>query len=174
MPNFDPPIMTIKGAKLSFGSNQLFRDVELYINRGDKICLVGRNGPGIRASGYLYSVVGPAYDASGSGYLPVKVAEAPAFSVIDLTRIRARRDNIGPSIRVRIVCIAHAGYAPEVHVLCRMAAGHEDICRIFAPGQGDRAGRGPVDDAGYASDSEDSRVGHLELPGISAVFYPRT
>ena len=46
MPNFDPPIMTIKGAKLSFGSNQLFRDVELYINRGDKICLVGRNGSG--------------------------------------------------------------------------------------------------------------------------------
>ena len=46
MPNFEPPIMTIKGAKLSFGSNQLFRDVELYINRGDKICLVGRNGSG--------------------------------------------------------------------------------------------------------------------------------
>ena len=46
MPNFEPPIMTIKGAKLSFGSNQLFSDVELYINRGDKICLVGRNGSG--------------------------------------------------------------------------------------------------------------------------------
>ncbi len=46
MSSFEPPIMTIKGAKLSFGSNQLFRDVELYINRGDKICLVGRNGSG--------------------------------------------------------------------------------------------------------------------------------
>ena len=46
MANFEPPIMTIKGAKLSFGSNQLFTDVELYINRGDKICLVGRNGSG--------------------------------------------------------------------------------------------------------------------------------
>ncbi len=46
MPNFEPPIMTIKGAKLSFGSNQLFSNVELYINRGDKICLVGRNGSG--------------------------------------------------------------------------------------------------------------------------------
>ena len=46
MPNFEPPIMTIKGAKLSFGSNRLFTDVELYINRGDKICLVGRNGSG--------------------------------------------------------------------------------------------------------------------------------
>ena len=46
MSNFEPPIMTIKGAKLSFGANHLFTDVELYINRGDKICLVGRNGSG--------------------------------------------------------------------------------------------------------------------------------
>ena len=38
--------MTIKGAKLSFGTNHLFTDVELYINRGDKISLVGRNGCG--------------------------------------------------------------------------------------------------------------------------------
>ena len=46
MSNFEPPIMTIKGAKLRFGTKQLFTDVELYINRGDKICLVGRNGCG--------------------------------------------------------------------------------------------------------------------------------
>ena len=38
--------MTIKDAKLRFGTKQLFTDVELYINRGDKICLVGRNGCG--------------------------------------------------------------------------------------------------------------------------------
>ena len=46
MSNFEPPIMTIKDAKLRFGTKQLFTDVELYINRGDKICLVGRNGCG--------------------------------------------------------------------------------------------------------------------------------
>jgi len=39
----EPPIMTIKGAKLAFGSNQLFEDVNFSINRGDKISLVGRN-----------------------------------------------------------------------------------------------------------------------------------
>ena len=43
---FEPPILTIKGAKLSFGENALFTDVDLYINRGDKISLVGRNGSG--------------------------------------------------------------------------------------------------------------------------------
>ena len=43
---FEPPILTIKNAKLSFGTNELFSDVNLYINRGDKISLVGRNGCG--------------------------------------------------------------------------------------------------------------------------------
>ena len=42
----EAPIYTIKGAKLSFGLNPLFTGVDLYINRGDKICLVGRNGCG--------------------------------------------------------------------------------------------------------------------------------
>lgn len=43
---FEPPILTIKGTRLSFGTNELFTNVELYINRGDKISLVGRNGCG--------------------------------------------------------------------------------------------------------------------------------
>ncbi len=42
----EAPIYTIRGAKLSFGLNPLFTGVDLYINRGDKICLVGRNGCG--------------------------------------------------------------------------------------------------------------------------------
>ena len=42
----EAPIYTIKEAKLSFGLNPLFVGVDLYINRGDKICLVGRNGCG--------------------------------------------------------------------------------------------------------------------------------
>ena len=40
------PIYTLKNVKLSFGLKALFSDVNLYINRGDKICLVGRNGSG--------------------------------------------------------------------------------------------------------------------------------
>ncbi len=42
----EAPIYTIKNARLSFGLKALFSDVNLYINRGDKICLVGRNGSG--------------------------------------------------------------------------------------------------------------------------------
>ena len=43
---FEPPILTIKGARLSFGPHELFSGVDLYVNRGDKISLVGRNGSG--------------------------------------------------------------------------------------------------------------------------------
>jgi ATP-binding cassette subfamily F protein uup len=42
----EAPIYTIKNARLSFGLHPLFTGVDLYINRGDKICLVGRNGCG--------------------------------------------------------------------------------------------------------------------------------
>lgn len=42
----EAPIYTLKNVRLSFGLNPLFTNVELYINRGDKICLVGRNGCG--------------------------------------------------------------------------------------------------------------------------------
>lgn len=42
----EPPIMTVKGVKLAFGTNQLFSNVEFSINRGNKISLVGRNGSG--------------------------------------------------------------------------------------------------------------------------------
>lgn len=42
----EAPIYTLKDSQLSFGLNPLFQGVNLYINRGDKICLVGRNGSG--------------------------------------------------------------------------------------------------------------------------------
>ncbi len=42
----EPPIYALRNVSLAFGNNQLFRNVELYINRGDKISLVGRNGSG--------------------------------------------------------------------------------------------------------------------------------
>lgn len=40
------PIYTLKEISLTFGVRPLFTSVSLNINRGDKICLVGRNGSG--------------------------------------------------------------------------------------------------------------------------------
>ncbi|MBO4295072.1 MAG: ABC-F family ATP-binding cassette domain-containing protein [Alphaproteobacteria bacterium] len=42
----EPPIITLKNAKLTFGVKPLFVGLELNISKGDKICLVGRNGSG--------------------------------------------------------------------------------------------------------------------------------
>ncbi len=42
----EAPIYTVRGARLTFGLKPLFLGVDLYVNRGDKICLVGRNGCG--------------------------------------------------------------------------------------------------------------------------------
>jgi ATP-binding cassette subfamily F protein uup len=40
------PIFYIKGGSLSFGSKLVLEKIELFINKGDKICLIGRNGSG--------------------------------------------------------------------------------------------------------------------------------
>jgi ATP-binding cassette subfamily F protein uup len=40
------PIFYIKDGYLSFGKKTVLENIELYINKGDKICLIGRNGSG--------------------------------------------------------------------------------------------------------------------------------
>ena len=42
----DPPLLALKEASLSFGDLELFRDLDIAIGAGDRICLVGRNGSG--------------------------------------------------------------------------------------------------------------------------------
>ena len=73
----EPPIYTLKGIALAFGDNQLFSDVELYINRGDKISLVGRNGSG--KSTLLKIIAGVLEPDSGEVFIQpgVKVAYMP-------------------------------------------------------------------------------------------------
>ena len=40
------PIYALKNVRLTFGVHPLFTDLSLYVNKGDKICLIGRNGSG--------------------------------------------------------------------------------------------------------------------------------
>ncbi len=40
------PIYSLKDVHLTFGIHPLFTGLNLYINKGDKICLIGRNGSG--------------------------------------------------------------------------------------------------------------------------------
>ena len=40
------PIFYIKGGDLSFADKSVLENLELYISKGDRVCLVGRNGCG--------------------------------------------------------------------------------------------------------------------------------
>ena len=40
------PIFYIKEGNLSFADKKILSELELYVSRGDRICLVGRNGCG--------------------------------------------------------------------------------------------------------------------------------
>ncbi len=40
------PIYSLKDVHLTFGMHPLFTGLNLYVNKGDKICLIGRNGSG--------------------------------------------------------------------------------------------------------------------------------
>lgn len=73
----EPPIFTLKGVSLAFGDNQLFQNVELYINRGDKISLVGRNGSG--KSTLLKIIVGVLEPDSGEIFVQpgIKISYMP-------------------------------------------------------------------------------------------------
>lgn len=41
-----PPLFALRGIRLSFGGKPIFSDLTLQISKGDRICLVGRNGTG--------------------------------------------------------------------------------------------------------------------------------
>ncbi len=42
----EAPIFAIKNVSIAFGDKKLFSQIEVNINKGDKICLIGRNGSG--------------------------------------------------------------------------------------------------------------------------------
>ena len=41
-----PPLISLRGARLAFGGPTLFDGIDLHVERGDRIALVGRNGSG--------------------------------------------------------------------------------------------------------------------------------
>ena len=40
-----PPLITLKDINLTFGGTPLLEGAELTVAPGDRVCLVGRNGP---------------------------------------------------------------------------------------------------------------------------------
>ncbi|MCQ2913716.1 MAG: ABC-F family ATP-binding cassette domain-containing protein [Alphaproteobacteria bacterium] len=42
----EAPIFSVQNVELSFGGKPLFTGIDIFIKRGDKVCLIGRNGSG--------------------------------------------------------------------------------------------------------------------------------
>lgn len=92
MANFEPPIYTLKGIKIRFGTNQLFEDVELYINQGDKISLVGRNGCG--KSTLLKIIAGIVEPDEGEIFVQPNITIGYMPQDADLSKYKTLRDVI--------------------------------------------------------------------------------
>ena len=103
----EPPIFTLKGVSLAFGDNPLFQDVGLYINRGDKISLVGRNGSG--KSTLLKIIAGILEPDSGEIFIQpgIKIAympQEPDFEKCKTLRdvVRAGLPNYTPELEYKV------------------------------------------------------------------------
>ena len=83
-----PPLVALRGAALAHGDKVLFRDADIAVAPGDRICLVGRNGSGkstlMRAlAGEIEIDGGERYTQPGAriGYLPQDPAMPPGVPV---------------------------------------------------------------------------------------------
>ena len=105
----EPPILTIKNARLTFGVKPLFTGVELYINRGDKISLVGRNGSG---KSTLLKVISREIEADDEEYFiqpGIKISYMPQEQ--DLSKYATLRDVVLSGLEK---ADASAGYRADI------------------------------------------------------------
>ncbi|PCJ29418.1 MAG: ABC transporter ATP-binding protein [Rickettsiales bacterium] len=84
------PIFYIKGGILNFGDKNIFSELELYVSKGDRICLVGKNGCGKSS---LMKIIDGEYELDSGelfqdpvvnvGYLKQDVKERPECTIYD-------------------------------------------------------------------------------------------
>jgi len=85
-----PPLLALRGARAGFGGDPLFSDVDVSVGRGERICLVGRNGGGkstlLKAFANLIDLeAGERFQQPGSvvTYLPQETTFRPSETVAE-------------------------------------------------------------------------------------------
>ncbi len=85
-----PPLLALRGARVGFGGTPLFTEIDVEVGKGDRICLVGRNGGG--KSTLLKALAGLVEIDSGErfiqpgtkvAYLPQETMFAPGETVAE-------------------------------------------------------------------------------------------
>ncbi len=85
-----PPLLALRGAQVGFGGAPLFSDIDVEVGKGDRVCLVGRNGGGkstlLKALAGLVEIdTGERFRQPGTTvtYLPQETMFAPGESVAE-------------------------------------------------------------------------------------------
>ena len=85
-----PPLLALRGAQVGFGGTPLFTDIDVEVGKGDRICLVGRNGGGKSTllktlAGLVDIDTGERFRQPGTtvAYLPQETAFAPDETVAE-------------------------------------------------------------------------------------------
>ena len=120
-PTMAPPLLALKDARLRIGQQELFRGLELSLERGDRVCLVGRNGSGkstlLRVlaglteldSGELF-----AQPRTSTAYLAQEPTLPPGATLADLVLTGLPPAERGDAARYRAdMALAELGMDPE-------------------------------------------------------------
>ncbi|MBN2753118.1 MAG: ATP-binding cassette domain-containing protein [Rhodospirillaceae bacterium] len=144
-----PPLMHVRGLSLRFGSKVLFDGAELAVSRGDRICLVGRNGTGRStllkvAAGLISADSGERFVQPGVrlAYLPqdpvlsghATVGEAVAEGLVDASetyRVEALLGELGVSPEAAPGALS--GGESRRAALARALVGDPDILLLDEP-----------------------------------------
>ena len=149
------PLLAIRGARAGFGGPPLFSDIDLAIGRGERLCLVGRNGSG--KSTILKALAGEIALDAGERFVQ------PGTRVIYLPQ--EFPGNAGDSVAEHV----HAGGA-EAHraaaLIDQLGLDPKRDTASLSGGEGRRADLARV----LAADADilllDEPTNHLDLPTI--------
>ncbi|WP_111657343.1 ATP-binding cassette domain-containing protein [Isoalcanivorax indicus] len=155
------PLLTLRDIQLSFGTHALLDHVDLSIDKGERLCLVGRNGAG--KSTLMKLIAGEIQADDGS------IEQAQGLRVARLVQ-EVPGDTDGSVFEVVAQGLGEEGrLLAEYQQLTRRLEQGEDVMDAFSRVQGAIDDRGAWD-ASQRVDTVLSRLtldGHLDFAGLS-------
>ena len=153
-----PPLLSLRGLSISFGGPPLFESVDLAINKGDRMALVGRNGAG--KSTLLKAIAGSIEQDAGDRHLQPGTHVSYLAQTPDAARSETIADYIAQGLEA----------ASDTHRVARwldtMQLDGASVPESLSGGELRRAAlaRALISEPGLLL--LDEPTNHLDLPGI--------